>query len=212
MCSIERWKVRVAANDPMIWSHIKTVALVENDREYLNDEDLGLLLDDAYIPRDKLDNPALLKWFNEIDAWWFDNIRFNAEHLEPYKRALALTAGMMVGDYVLSFNEQTRSLREPFSLSKVFHLILDCLPYVPHNEQRNKSTNHDVRAFIAESHHTDLLFLRLPEPIRKRQLEDHLPPEEECFAAGMISGRISNASKGTIRFAGTGKTAVSWLC
>ena len=181
---LKRWKVRVAANDPMIWSHIKTVALVENDREYLNDEDLGLLLDDAYIPRDKLDNPALLKWFNEIDAWWFDNIRFNAEHLEPYKRALALTAGMMVGDYVLSFNEQTRSLREPFSLSRVFHLILDCLPYVPQNEQRNKSTNHDVRTFIAESHHTDLLFLRLPEPITQATARDPFTTWREEWLRG----------------------------
>ena len=162
---LKRWKIRVAANDPMIWSHTKTVALVENDRERLNEEDISLLLDDSYAPRDKLDNPALLKWFNEIDAWWFDNIRFNAERLEPYKRALALTAGMLVGDYVLSFNEQTRSLREPFSLSKVFQLILDCLPRTQENEQRNKSSNHDVRTFIAESHHTDLLFLRLPEPI-----------------------------------------------
>ncbi len=169
---LKRWKVRVAANDPMIWSHMKTVALVENDRERLNEEDLGLLLDDAYAPRDKLDNPALLKWFNEIDAWWFDNIRFNAEHLEPYKRALALTAGMMVGDYVLSFNEQTRSLREPFSLSKVFQLILDCLPLTQENEQRNKSTNHDVRSFIAENHHTDLLFLRLPEPLTQAAARD----------------------------------------
>jgi hypothetical protein len=162
---LKRWKVRIAANDPMIWSHTKAVALIENDQERLNEAEISLLLDDAYAPRDKLDNPTLLKWFNEIDAWWFDNIRFNAERLEPYKRALALTAGMMVGDYVLSFNEQTRPLREPFSLSKVFQLILDCLPYTQENSQRNKSTNQDVRTFIAENHHTDLLFLRLPEPI-----------------------------------------------
>ena len=50
----------------------------------------------------KLDNVALVKWFNESDSWWFDNVRFNAEKLEdPHKRALALTLGMMVGDYVL---------------------------------------------------------------------------------------------------------------
>ena len=43
-----------------------------------------MLLEDAYVPHDKFENPALLKWFNETDAWWFDNLRFNAERLEPY--------------------------------------------------------------------------------------------------------------------------------
>src|ERR1044071_1399839 len=146
----------------MLWSYTKALALVENNTDQLNEEDLYTLLDDAYVPRDKIGNPALLKWFNETDAWWFDNLRYNAEHLEPYKRALALTAGMMTGDYVLSFNEQTRSLRTPFSLPQVFHRMLACLPEPQDNGMRNKTTNQDVRSFVAERHHTDLLFLRLP--------------------------------------------------
>ena len=162
---LKHWKVRVAANDPMIWSHTKALALIENYGERLSEEDVETLVEDAYVPREKLDNPTLLKWFNEADAWWFDNIRFNAEHLEPFKRALALTAGMMVGDYVLSFNDQTRSLREPLSLAKTFRLMLECLPAQHDNTLRNKSTNQDVRDFIAERQHTDLLFLRLPIPI-----------------------------------------------
>jgi len=162
---LKRWKIRVATNDPMLWSYTKGVALIENHGERLSDEDLDTLLDEAYVPREKLDNPTLLKWFNEADAWWFDNVRFNAEHLEPFKRALALTAGMMVGDYVLSFNEQTRSLREPLSLSKTFRLMLDCLPAVHDNTLRNRSTNQDVREFVAERVHTDLMFLRLPVPV-----------------------------------------------
>ena len=162
---LKRWKIRVAANDPMIWSYIKATALIVNDTEQLEEDDLETLLDDAYVPRDKLDNPAMLKWFNETDAWWLDNVRFSAERLEPFKRALALTAGMMVGDYVLSFNKQTCELREPFSLSKVFRLMLDGLPYLHDNSLRNKSTNQDVRAFVAERHHSELLFLRLPVPV-----------------------------------------------
>ena len=117
---LKSWRVRVAANDPMVWSYTKALALVENVSEKLREPHLEMLLDDAYIPRDKIGNPALLKWFNETDAWWFDNVRFNAEQFEPYKRALALTAAMMVGDYVLSFNEQTRSLRQPLALSDTF--------------------------------------------------------------------------------------------
>lgn len=162
---LKRWKIRVAANDPMIWSYIKATALIENHTEQLEEDDLATLLDDAYVPRDKLDNPAMLKWFNETDAWWFDNLRFNAERLEPFKQALALTVGMMVGDYVLSFSEQTRALREPFSLSKVFRLMLNCLPSVFDNTLQNKSSNQDVGIFVAERHHTDLLFLRLPTPV-----------------------------------------------
>jgi len=162
---LKNWRVRIAANDPMIWSYTKAFALVENNTEKLTEADLELLLDDAYIPQEKISNPALLKWFNETDAWWFDNVRFNAEQLEPFKRALALTAAMMVGDYVLSFNEQTRKLREPLALSDTFRRMLACLPEAHDNSMRNKSTNQDVRNFVAERHHTDLLFLRLPTPI-----------------------------------------------
>jgi hypothetical protein len=162
---LKNWKVRVAANDPMLWSYTKAVALIENNTEQLSEDDLNTLLDDAYVPHDKLENPALLKWFNETDAWWFDNLRFNAERLEPYKRALALTAGMMTGDYVLSFNEETRRLRQPFSLPEAFRRLLACLPEPHDNALRNKSTNQDVRSFVAERHHTDLLFLRLPVPV-----------------------------------------------
>lgn len=162
---LKNWRVRVAANDPMLWSYTKGFALVENNTERLNDIDLGVLLDDAYVPRDKLENTGLLKWFNETDAWWFDNVRFNAERLDSFKRELALTAAMMVGDYVLSFDEQTRSLREPFALSQSFHRMLACLPDPHDNSMRNKVSNQDVRNFVAERHHTDLLFLRLPVPV-----------------------------------------------
>src|SRR4029079_2741157 len=162
---LKNWNVRVAANDPMLWSYTKTFALIENNTEELNEDDLNTLLDDAYVPREKLENSALLQWFHETDAWWFDNLRFNAEHLEPYKRALALTAGMMTGDYVLSFNEQTRTFRQPFSLRDVFHRMRVCVRELGDNGMRNQSSNQDVRNFVAERHHTDLLFLRLPVPV-----------------------------------------------
>ena len=162
---LKNWRVRIAANDPMLWSFTKAFALVENNTEKLNDIDLGVLLDDAYVPHDKFENPALLKWFNETDAWWFDNVRFNAERLDPFKRELALTAAIMVGDYVLSFDEQTRTLREPLALSQTFHQMLACLPDPHDNSMRNKISNQDVRSFVAERHHTDMLFLRLPVPV-----------------------------------------------
>jgi hypothetical protein len=163
---LKRWKARVAANDPMIWSFTKATALVENYAERLTESDLSIVLQDAYVPRDKMDNPALAKWFNESDAWWLDNVRFNAERLDSeYKRATALTVGMMVGDYALSFDKETRLLRQPLSLSKVFIQLNKVLPLPYDNSLRNRSSNQDVRMFVAERQHTDLLFLRLPPPV-----------------------------------------------
>jgi hypothetical protein len=162
---LKHWNVRIAANDPMVWSHTKSTALIENQSEQLTSEDVETLLEDAYMPGEKLNNPALLRWFNEADAWWFDNVRFSAESLSPFKRALALTVAMMVGDYVLSFNDETRSLRKPLALSETFQFLLAQLPSLHDNALRNRSNNQDVRSFIAERHHTDLLFLRLPVPV-----------------------------------------------
>jgi hypothetical protein len=164
---LKRWKVRVAANDPMSWAFTKATALIENDSERLTEDEIEGTLDDAYVPRDRLDNPCLLNWFNETDAWWFDNVRFNCERLTTqYKRALALTLGMMVGDYVRSFNEASRHLREPLSLSRVFRQFADGMPFPYDNSMRSKATNQDIRAFVAERRHTDLLFLRLPSPVQ----------------------------------------------
>jgi hypothetical protein len=168
---LKRWKVSVAANDPMIWAFTKATALVENAADRPGDGEIATILDDAYIPRDKLDNPSLLKWFNEADSWWFDNIRFNAERLDSqYKRAFMLTVGMMVGDYVLSFDEESRQLREPLSLSRVFQQMVEILPYPYDNSLRSRACNQDARAFVAERQSTDLLFLRLPAPVIQPQL------------------------------------------
>jgi hypothetical protein len=181
---LKNWRIRVAANDPMMWSYTKALALVENNTEKLHEAHLELLLDDAYLPRERISNPALLKWFNETDAWWFDNVRFNAEQLEPFKRALALTAAMMVGDYVLSFNEQSRNLREPLALSETFRRMLKCLPQPQDNSMRNKTTNQDVRSFVAERHHTDLLFLRLPVPVTQTTARDPFETWREEWLRG----------------------------
>ena len=119
------------------------------------------------FPRERLDNPSLRNWFNETDAWWFDNVRFNAERLDnQYKRAIALTLGMMVGDYVISFTAENSHLREPLSLSRVFRQFAETIPFHYDSALHSKATNQDTRAFVAERRHTDLLFLRLPTPMQ----------------------------------------------
>jgi hypothetical protein len=164
---LKRWDVRVAANDPAQWAWTKSVAFVENNSEVLTEDDIDLVLADAYVPGSFFKNPTLVSWFNETDAWWFDNVRANIEKLvSPYKRALALSLGMAVGDYVFSFNLETRDLRQPLSLTNVFRRLWRTLPSPVDNRQKNRSTNLNLRGFVAETYDMDLLFLRLPHPPR----------------------------------------------
>lgn len=159
---LKRWGTRVAANDLAKWAAIKAAACIENNTERLSEEEIAVVLEDAYVPRHRLSNSALRKWFNETDAWWFDNLRQNIEKLDsPLRRALALTCGMMVGDYTLSFDEETREFRQP--LSQVFRRVWKSQPAPVDNSQPNTSDNREARDFIAEQH-TNLLYLRLPRP------------------------------------------------
>ncbi|HVG38054.1 MAG TPA: hypothetical protein VM870_02135, partial [Pyrinomonadaceae bacterium] len=164
--ALKRWGVRVATNDAHHWAWTKGVALVENNSERLTEDDLLLALEDVYVPRHRLGNAALRRWFAESDAWWFDNLRTNLERLtNPVKKALALTLGMGAGDYVFSFDEETREFRAP--LSQVLRRLFDVLPPPVDNRQKNRCTHLDTRDFLAEQN-VDLLFLRLPPPLRRR--------------------------------------------
>lgn len=182
---LKRWGARVAVNDIMQWAWTKAAAFVENNVARLSEEDVELLLEDAYMPGDALNNPALLKWFNETDAFWFDNLRMSASMLDSeVKRSLALSTGMAVGDYVLSFDEETRALRQPLSLQDVFRRAWQSQPAPVNNSQRNTSLNLEARAFLAEQH-TDLLYLRLP--LAAKKIEDRrrsLPAWREEWVRG----------------------------
>lgn len=157
---LKRWGVRVASNDAAQWAWTKARARVENNTERLTADEVGLLLEEAYVPHHRLRNPALRRWFGETDAWWFDNVREAAARLDDgYKRALALSTAMEVGDYVHSFDEETRELRQP--LSRVFRRLWEAEPAPVNNDQRNTSSNKEAREFLA-AEHTELLFLRLP--------------------------------------------------
>jgi hypothetical protein len=166
---LKRWSVRVAAGAGCEWAWTKAAAYIENNSEHLSETDVEMLLEDAYMPRDALSNPALARWFTGMDAWWFDNLRYNAEQLASQAgRALALSLGMTVGDYVLSFDDETRELRQPLSLSDVYRRAWQTQPAIVNNSLRNTCAHQDAREFIA-GQHTDLLFLRLPGPDEARE-------------------------------------------
>lgn len=159
---LKRRNVRVLANDALQSAWTQAVAAIENNVESLSETNVETILEDVYVPRHRLQNPALRRWFNETDAWWFDNFRQNAEKIEsPIVRAVALDLGMRVGDYALSFTEETRELRQPFS--KVFQRLSNLAPKPYDNGENNVCLNKPADEFIADPQNfADLMFLRLP--------------------------------------------------
>ncbi len=158
--SLKRWDVRVAANDPMQSAWMRASAQIANASERLSADDVNLVLDDAYVPGYRLHNPALTHWFSETDSWWFDNVRQRIDRLgSPLTRAIASSIAMATGDYVLSFTDQTRELRQP--LSNVFRRVWSIQPEVYNNGHNNSCDNSAADAFISETF-ADLMFLRLP--------------------------------------------------
>jgi hypothetical protein len=201
---LKHWGVRVVSNDLARWAANKARAYVENNTEQLSESDVEIALEDAYVPRYKLQNTALRHWFNETDAWWFDNLRQNAENIQsPLARSLALSIGMTVGDYVLSFDEETRELRQP--LSQVFRRVWQAQTPPVDNRQQNESFNWDARRFIAEQQ-TNLLHMRLPRARREGERrrtslkawreewlrgEDSFWDEVESMRAGRIGAYVA---------------------
>ena len=158
---LKRWRVRVLANDLTLSGWTKAAAAIQNNSERLSDDDVNIVLEDAYVPRYRLQNQALRNWFGETDAWWFDNVRQNIERLaSPVSKAIASSGVLSVGDYLLSFNEDTLELRQPLSI--VFRRLLSAQHEPVNNGQNNTCSNKNAYDFIAENFSSDLMFLRLP--------------------------------------------------
>lgn len=160
---LKRWNTRVSANDALQSAHVKAVAAIRNNSETLTDEDVNTILEDAYVPRYRLQNQSLRNWFNESDAWWFDNVRQNIERLSsPLTKAVALQITMQTGDYLLSFAGENLELRQP--LSNVFRRLRSVLPAIVNNGQNNVCRNQNADDFLADAENrADLMFLRLPK-------------------------------------------------
>jgi hypothetical protein len=157
---LKRRGVRVLANDLTQSAFVKSVAAIQNNGEKLSEQDVSLALEDAYVPRYRLQNPALRHWFNETDSWWFDNVRQNVERIPTvFAKAAAMTLAMQTGDYLLSFTEDTRELRQP--LSSVFRRLWSVADPPVNNGQNNVCQNRNAVDFVAENF-ADLMFLRLP--------------------------------------------------
>jgi hypothetical protein len=157
---LKNWNIKVLANDLMQSAYTDARTYIENNSEKLDEADLEIILEDVYVPQYELKNISLKNWFNETDAWWFDNLRTNIDKIDsPIKHSIALTLGMKVGDYVLSFDEETRILRQP--LSNVYKRFWINHSEPINNGQNNICQNLDANEFTAENY-PELLFLRLP--------------------------------------------------
>ena len=175
---------RVVTNDLAQWSNTKSKALIEGAGEKITADEVEEILEGAYHPREALYNPALPKWFNETDAFWFDNVRDNLEKIaSPSSRNQAMMIAMMVGDYVLSFDDETRSLRTPLALSEVFRTLWKDQLKVPSSRHKNQCFNREARDFIAEQHN-DLMFLRLPRAKTRNQRRTSLTAWKEEWIRG----------------------------
>lgn len=157
---LKRSNVRVMTNDFLPSLYAKSLAQIQNNGERLSETEVNQILEDVYVPHYRLQNAALRNWFNETDSWWFDNVRRNIERVSsPMQKAIALNIGMNVGDYALSFTEETLELRQP--LSNVFKRLWSVQPEPVNNGQNNNCSNKTAIDFTAENY-PDLLFLRLP--------------------------------------------------
>jgi hypothetical protein len=180
---LKRRGVRVTANGMLQSEWTRALAVIQNNGEKLSDEDVNLVLEDIYVPPNRLQNASLRNWFSETDAVWFDNARKNLDRLQsPFAFAIAASLVMAVGDYVLSFTtEETRELRQP--LSNVFRRLWTIWPEAVNNGQNNTCQNKSPDEFIAESR-VDLMFLRLPAAGQSSTESDRSTWREEWLRGG----------------------------
>ena len=165
------WGKQIFSNDLCQWSWWTSRALVENQQEALGEEEVAQLLHNAYVPRRRLNNPALSQTMGEMDAWWFDNVWLNIQQIEnPHQRALAYYHALGVGDYVHSFTSETVELRRP--LSEVFEQLWRQQRKVHNNDKDNRISNLEASEFIGI--------------VQRRQRTLIAAPEEIAFNAGWI--------------------------
>ena len=197
--TLKLWNKRVLANDILKSSYVNAAAEIENNGETLSDEELAIILEDVYVPQYQLSNQALRNWFNETDAWWFDNLRQNIGKLSSSSsKAIGLSLGMKVGDYVLSFDDETRELRQP--LSNVYKRLWSIQKEPVNNGQNNPCLNKNAAEFTAENY-SDLLFLKLPAA-SKKGLRESLGwtawREEWVRGNDAFWGKLESSQRGTL--------------
>jgi hypothetical protein len=178
---LRAWGKYVSANDPRAWASMIARAAAEA-KEPLSEDEIARLLEDVYVPRTRLVNPELSRWFRETDSWWMDNLRRNIESLEDeIKRAQAITLGLQTGDYVLSFNEETAELRQP--LTTVLWRLAGRAAIGHAGHANNRGCRMPVEEFTKRMR-VDLLYLTLPPAHADRAGAEARSEWRECWVGG----------------------------
>lgn len=176
------WHKQVMDNDVCQWSWWTARALVENQGAQLSDEDVDQILQDAYVPRRQMSNPALGKTMGEMDAWWFDNVWNNIQEIgDEHRRALAYHHALAVGDYVHSFTPETAHLKRP--LSQVFDTLVRTQRKIFDNGHNNAATNLEATDFIRQTK-ADLMYARFPRPEGLAAMRNGLIGWREIWVTG----------------------------
>lgn len=182
------WGKQVLDNDICQWAWWVSRALVENRGEQLDEEDVSLILSEAYVPRRRLHNPALgtmthQAQLSEMDVVWFDNVWLNIQQLEnEHRRALAIMHALGVADYACSFKPATMELRRP--LSEIFLALWRNQRPVIDNGQDNFSINRDAHEFIRGAR-AELMFTRFPRPEGLTALREGIVGWRETWVRGV---------------------------
>ncbi|HEU4391639.1 MAG TPA: HD domain-containing phosphohydrolase, partial [Blastocatellia bacterium] len=157
------WGKEVHSNDPHAWAATAARVSIESGPG-LNDHDTESLLQDIYVPRPRLSNPDLRRWFGETDAVWLDNLRNRIEMIPgEISRAQAILLGLRAGDYALSMSSASGELKRP--LTDLFRRLASDGFARLKTSPSNKSHNLDAVEFL-RARREDLLYLRVPPPSR----------------------------------------------
>lgn len=155
---------RVFTNDLRQAATWQAIGLVENNGFILSASTAEMLLDAAneYLKTGELRNQGLLKWFPKSQACWLEGFRDAVIRLEDRPlQGLALTLGQRLGDYWLSFDEQTQSLRR--DMEDIVPELLIEMRLAVDNRQENRATNFDAHHFVIQVQ-SDVVYARFPSP------------------------------------------------
>ena len=188
---LKAWGRIIFANDPRQWAGIVALANIEATQP-LDEDTITRILEEVYVPRGRLSNPGLRRWFGETDAWWMDNLRRNIDMLEDtVNRAQALTLGLQTGDYALSFDEETLDLRRP--LTTVFWRLAG-RAFVGATGQPHRCFNEPAEDFIRHAR-ADLLYLRAPSSHSSSSGSDARSEWREAWVSGGANSQSREFTK-----------------
>ena len=189
---LKAWAKVIFANDPRQWAGIVARARVEASKP-LGEDIITRILEEVYVPRVRLGNRGLRRWFGETDAWWMDNLRRNIELLDDeLLRAQAVTLGLQTGDYALSFDEETLELRRP--LTTVFWRLAGRAFVGPAGQPHNRSFNQTADEFIRYAR-ADLLYLRSPSSHTERGGAEARSEWREAWVSGSTNGETAELGR-----------------